>query len=131
MDIGIHALVNREGAAPAPLDGMTIALMDMKWTSLQTDCGNWEANTAVLLVRAAELLQQQHPTPVPVSERLPEPGEMDGSLVWCGSHASLLPYWEWCIDDIRHPCSSGYTHWLPANTPALPTALPLPQGEVE
>ena len=83
------------------------------------------------LERAAELLQQQHPTPVPVSERLPGPEEMDGSLVWCGSQAAGLPYWEWCLDDIRHPGSSGYTHWLPANTPALPTALPLTQGEVK
>jgi len=69
--------------------------------------------------RAAELLQRQHPAPVPVSERLPgdqlcwwyEPDEEDG---YGG---------RWTLLRIRGGTGT-YTHWLPAH--ALP--LPAPQG---
>lgn len=61
--------------------------------------------------------------PIPLSERKPEPDDMDGTLVWCGSKAPGLPYWEWCLDDIHGFCSSGYTHWLPANVQFLPARV--------
>lgn len=43
--IGGNAVGYREGASPAPLDGLTLALMDPKWTPPETHWGNWEANT--------------------------------------------------------------------------------------
>jgi len=77
-----------------------------------------------MLTRAADLLEQCHPTPVPASERLPRPEDCDGvgrcwwwnpptygGIAWW----SFEPY-EWVEDA---------THWLPAH------ALPLPAEEVE
>jgi hypothetical protein len=72
---------------------------------------------------AQEALRQIAPSPIPLSERKPEPGDMDGSLVWAGFKAPGLPYWEWCIDDVCAPCSTGYTHWLPASTKYLPARV--------
>lgn len=80
--------------------------------------------------RAAELLQQQHPAPVPVSERLPGPEDCDGEgRCWAGTRAFVdtsgdrdidyPPSWE--LREVR----AQDDVWLPAH------ALPLPQGEVE
>ena len=76
--------------------------------------------------RAAELLQQRHPEPVPVSERLPgaEDCDEDGRC-WLFSKVEK----KWSLIDASNPeaphlqyCCS---HWLPA------TALPPPAGEGE
>lgn len=73
--------------------------------------------------RAAELLQQQQPTPVPVNERLPGPGDRntEGKCWWfCTAYPGDWPHWIFGNEAFCDP-----THWLPAH------ALPLPQGEVE
>ena len=75
--------------------------------------------------RAAELLSQRHPTPVPVSERLPGPDDCDAEgRCWWGepqiedSHDAT---WNLCTqDDAKEFCTWGTKcGWLPAN--ALPT----------
>lgn len=67
---------------------------------------------------------QRHPTPVPVSERLPGPGDCDAEGR-CWLHLPDMgtePLWRLTDPSMR---SRYHSHWLPA------TALPLPQGEVE
>ena len=67
--------------------------------------------------RAAELLQRQHPQPVPVSEQWPEFSDCDDAEhVWCWSAAGLA-IGTWRLSRINQ---SIHTHWLPAN------ALPVP-----
>ena len=67
----------------------------------------------------AQLPQQRHPAPVPVSERLPGPGDcLDEGWAW---FFSPRVGWRQAV----LPVSAAYTHWLPAK------ALPLPQGEVQ
>lgn len=88
----------------------------------------WEHAQIDARARAADLLER-HPEPVPVSERLPGPGDCHfnpgaeiGSC-WCFNpveHAGGIAWWsfeplEW---------NESATHWLPA------TAMPLPAGEV-
>jgi hypothetical protein len=83
------------------------------------------------LTRAAELLEQRHPAPVPVSERLPgaedcttNPRTGQEQWFWGWVQHDPAPYsgrWrmmrrEWLADEA--------THWLPAH------ALPLPAAEV-
>jgi hypothetical protein len=79
--------------------------------------------TAEQLARAADLLAQRHPAPVPVSERLPGPGDWDrNGRCWlfdpCDhgwwSYRGALP-----SDGDPAP----FTHWLPYN------ALPIPRSE--
>lgn len=78
-------------------------------------------------IRATELIQQQHPTPVPVSERLPEPGDCDAEgRCWAWNPEAI--WWElFPVKFLALNAGDPYSHWLPAN--ALP--LPVPQGEVE
>ncbi len=79
-----------------------------------------------VVARAADLLSQRHPTPVPVSERLPGSEDCDGEgRCWLFSKVEK----EWRLLDVRNPgvphLKYCFSHWLPA------TALPLPAGEVE
>lgn len=73
--------------------------------------------------RAAELLQRQHPQPVPVSERLPEPGD------WVWHCYAGVRFWQHGIYNGCQffigdgPESQPASHWLPAHV------LPLPSGE--
>jgi hypothetical protein len=76
---------------------------------------------ALKLTRAADLLEQRHPTPVPVSER---PWEREGwcddeDRCWCMSSLDGPPPRWWLVRP--EPLSDGFV--LPA------TALPVPQGE--
>ena len=75
-----------------------------------------------LIHRAADLLEQHHPAPVPVSERLPELGDCDGEH-YCWRWNTIGGLWA------RQPLARSWyefeSHWLPAH------ALPLPSGEVE
>lgn len=74
-----------------------------------------------LMHRAADLLEQRHAEPVPVSERLPGPEDcLDEGWAWF-----FNPRTGW--RRATQPVHSGYTHWLPAT--ALPLPLPLPQQE--
>lgn len=82
-----------------------------------------------LCLRARAALDETKPNkscavdPIRLSERKPGPEDMDGGLVWAGSKAPGLQYWEWCIDDVYAPCSTGYTHWLPASIKYLPARV--------
>jgi hypothetical protein len=76
-------------------------------------------DTSNRLARAATLLQR-HPTPIPVAERLPGPGEW----VWhCYAGVRL---WELGRYNGRQffigdgPESQPATHWLPANDLPVP-----------
>ena len=99
-------------------------------TKAATEKSNRCHYSAILLTRAADILEQRHAEPVPVSERLPGPGDCHfnpgaeiGSC-WCFNpveHLGGIAWWsfeplEW---------NESATHWLPA------TALPLPAGEGE
>jgi hypothetical protein len=76
---------------------------------------------------ATSLTPESGEVPVPVAERLPEPGDCDveGRCWWstppaCGPHR-IRPCWTFDSEIME-----GDTHWLPAH------AIPLPQaGEVQ
>jgi hypothetical protein len=69
---------------------------------------------AHMVNRAAELLEQRHPTPIPVAERWPEFSDCDPQeRVWTWN--PVLDHWK--LSRINR---SVHTHWLPAN------ALPVP-----
>ena len=115
----------RYGHQPAPAaEGEVRGLV----AELQSTASGLESQsypqTAALITRAAELLQQQHPTPVPVSERLPGPGDLNDKG-WCW--VLYRGFATWALEPPlgQDGKPTGYTHWLPAH------ALPLPQGEVE
>ena len=81
-------------------------------------------HTAALITRAAYLLEQRHPTPVPVSERLPGPEDCDAEER-CWLHLPDMgtePLWRLTDPALR---ARYHTHWLSF------TALPLPEGEVK
>ena len=71
-----------------------------------------EVHALAVEARAAALLEQRHPTPVPVSERLPGAEDCNemGQCWWFDAEL-------WCLDIYDHE----YTHWLPHH------ALPVPQ----
>ena len=100
--------------------------------------------TADQMRRAADLLAQRHPEPVPVSERLPGPEDCDAEgRCWLLTVEDEYPQWRLHSIEGNQPggatmiwvpvdSSPGvmvdcfYTsHWLPAH------ALPLPAGEVQ
>jgi len=81
-----------------------------------------------IITRAADLLAQRHPEPVPVSERLPGPGDCDAEgRCWWGepqigdSHDAT---WNLCTqDEAEEYCTWGTKYgWLPAHALPLPTA---------
>ena len=120
--LGWRAAIARWGrpaAAPVPEPGEVAELVA------------WLRGTrAARLTRAAELLSQRHPTPVPVSERLPGPEDCDvEGRCWWGepqiedSHDAT---WNLCTqDDAEEFCIWGTKcGWLPFH------ALPLLEQEV-
>ena len=73
---------------------------------------------AHMIDRAATLLEQRLPTPMPVAERLPRPEDCDadGRCWWLTkSYPPGAVFWE-----LSRYCP-GSTHWLPANAIPLPT----------
>jgi hypothetical protein len=79
----------------------------------------------------ADLLERQCPQPIPVSERLPEAGDCDGSLCWQMvpipdiNGRGMMGLWELQHRDWLSDPDGDATHWLPAH------ALPPPVTEVE
>ena len=82
------------------------------------------------IIRAAELLQQQHPTPVPVSELLPGPSDVapwpkdSDASAWCWLGREVDGGWEW-----EHR-SAGYLVAFLATSPtgSPPTPCRCPQS---
>jgi hypothetical protein len=98
------------------------------------DCANVRMDEgyerpAFKFARAADLLEQRHPAPVPVTERLPGPEDCapwpknSDASAWCWMGKEVDGGWEW------EQRSAGYlvafpgdfTHWLPAHALPLPT----------
>ena len=108
-----RAVLARWGHHPAPPDAGEVGEL-VAWLRL-TGEGQPRLSSEgyARLTRAADLLEQRHPVPVPVAARLPGAEDCDAEeRCWL-----LAPRW------ILPP--SELTHWLPA------TALPLPAGEVQ
>jgi len=64
--------------------------------------------------RAAELLEQRHPTPIPLAERWPEFSDCDPEKrVWVWN--PFLDHWK-----MSRVNPSVHTHWLPANDLPVP-----------
>ena len=125
-------LLERRHPAPVPLpEGEVGELVDL----IRQIALAWEPDACLLgnmtagqLARAADLLAQRHPAPVPVSERLPQAEDCDaeGRCWWYRVEEDGVGEWFQ-----RVPCQSAedfilyrITHWLPFH------ALPLPAGEV-
>ena len=121
---GLRAVLARWGHQPTPLAEGEVAEI-AAWVRAYSDCEfgpHSEDPDHRGLYRAAELLQQQHPTPVPVSD---EPWKREGwcdenGWCWFGCHGEV---WMFCHPNEREISSVS----LPAG--ALP--VPLPQGGVE
>ena len=95
-----------------------------------------EVHALAVEARAAALLEQRHPTPVPVSERLPGaedcapwPGEPDATP-WAWAGKCVDDSWEWTqlsmlgmSSDIfaRFIAGGGWTYWLPHHALPIPT----------
>ena len=111
--------------APAPAEGEVAELVRWLRSRAGIPASPDFPAVAAMLTRAADLLEQRHPAPVPVAERLPGPedcdaegniwawrrfdpeGDMDNGDFWC------LAFCEWLEDE-----DCGYTHWL--SYPSLP-----------
>lgn len=71
--------------------------------------------------RVEPLLEWLHPTPMPVSERLPEPEDCDAEgRCWFGTPGCDVWGASWVLRKRSHQ-RNGITSWLPAH------ALPLPE----
>ena len=122
-----RAALARYGHQPAPpAQGELAELLE----ELRRTCFDVAPCDADTIKRAADLLAQRHPTPVPVSERLPGPEDCDDEgrcWQWIPDINGHYPLGHWELqhrDWVSDPdCDAP--HWLPA------TALPLPQGEVQ
>jgi hypothetical protein len=115
--------------APAPAEGEVAELVEflrIYGDEVMDEYGDVGEHDQ--LTRAAELLEQRHPTPVPVAERLPGPKDCDAEgRCWVHQPHEACPEspaWELMLAKYA---SANYEAvcWLPAN------ALPLPSGEVE
>ena len=125
-DAGIIRLA-RFGGRPAPAPAGEVGEL-VAWLREEAHYqGSWpdqRPSAAVQLTRAADLLEQRHPAPVPVSERLPGPEDCDAEgRCWWGSPCGYITGATWFLRTVAMR-KTWDTHWLPAN------ALPLPQGEV-
>lgn len=82
--------------------------------------------------RAAELLQQQHPQPVSVSERLPDPrpesegGDCDakGRCWLCYTNGCGVT--QWILIRMSEILEAPYSHWRPAHALPIPTTTETP-----
>lgn len=143
-----RAAISRYGHQPAPPDeGEVAELARLLRLDAHLERGDGMPQAAARFDRAADLLEQRHPTPVPVdellaayrsgaadaahptpvpvSERLPGPGDCDGEgRCWWGFEETDDYEASWTLRKmIGLPFDD--THWLPFN------ALPLPAGEVQ
>jgi hypothetical protein len=113
------ALVQPESQGPS--DEELEALWRLGWQSKDSKDG------AVLFAKEV-LARWGRPAiePVPVSERLPGPGDCDGEGCcwwWIVDQPGELPHWIYCT--LEKLSWTNFRHWLPHH------ALPVPQQEVE
>ena len=96
---------------PTLREEFTMILNEARCNSLSRIIGNIELGRRLVAV----VKQFKHPTPIPATERLPGPEDLNGILeeCWWYDHAC------WYLDTYQ----ANYTHWLPAN------ALPLPSND--
>lgn len=119
-----RAVLDSYGHQPAsPAEGEVRELM----TLLRAEASDDEIEDHLLWMtstnarRAAELLEQHHPAPVPVSERLPGPEDCDAEhYCWRWNTIGRL----WAKQPMARRWYDFESHWLPAY------ALPLPAGPV-
>ena len=126
-----RAVLARWGRAPAPVpvpEPGEVGELVAELNRIAADArAAWQITDARALTRAATLLQQQAApspavAPVPVSERLPGPGE------WVWHCYAGVRFWQHGRYNGRQffigngPESQPATHWLPAN------ALPAPEA---
>ena len=128
----LHELENKADLSPAPptpkpADGEVGELVaKLRRLAPHNPLGTADPT----ITRAADLLEQRHPAPVPVAERLPGPEDCDAEgFCWWFSPADpsagtfgVAAYW---VLRKHEPEDDFRTHWL------LATALPLPSGEVQ
>lgn len=128
---GLRAVLARWGC-PAPVAAGEVAelVADLRGTADGLE-RQYYSKTAALITRAADLLEQRHPAPVPVSER---PWERDGwsdeeGRCWWGRAADEFCNHDWHYAtraEVEEYCSDAMPQiTLPAH------ALPAPSGEVE
>jgi len=123
-----RAVLARWGHQPAPPAEGEVGevVADELVRQLRTKAATEKANrchySAILLTRAADLLEQRHPAPVPVNEH---PWKRDR---WCDDEDRCWCFNQWDLQWELENYTSG-AHWCEWMLPF--TALPLPQGEVE
>lgn len=89
---------------------------------LRSTASGWESHSypqnAALITRAADMLERQHPQPVPVSERLPGPEDCDaeGRCWWYGEGGDMVG---WTLD-AEGPSYYRAKYWLPAHALQAP-----------
>jgi hypothetical protein len=115
---GLRAVLARWGRQPAPVAagdvGELVAWLQSMAEEVRTE-DYATIHSSYLPARAADLLAQRHPAPVPVSERLP------------GQKDCLDEGWAWFFSprvgwrQATQPVHSTYTHWLPAHALPVPT----------
>jgi len=124
LRLAIAAARARRTASEPPADGEVGELVK----ELRRICFDVAPCDDDIITRAADLLAQRHPEPVPVSERLPGPGDCDAEgRCWWGepqigdSHDAT---WNLCTqDEAEEYCTWGTKYgWLPAHALPLPTA---------
>jgi hypothetical protein len=119
MDPSINPLMRPVPVSAPPAEGEVVGLVEgLNLISDGMDAMGHESDSW-FVARAADLLAQRHPTPVPVSKRLPGPEDCDAEGTCWAWHGTATSWGLFRLDPTVH------SHWLPAH------ALPLPAGEVE
>ena len=108
-----------DSSAPAAGEALvTDELVRQLRTKAATEKSNRCHYSAILLNRAADILERQHPQPVPVSERLPGPEDCDaeGRCWWYGEGGDMVG---WTLD-AEGPSYYRAKYWLPAHALQAP-----------
>jgi hypothetical protein len=112
----LHDLISHAIPTPQPpADGeVEDALLELR--SIVMGLGQMGMNVVAKRVEhAADLLQRQHPQPVPASERLPGAEDCDGGgrcwLLYRSTSMNRTPAWS--LVHRRSILDAPYSHWLP------------------
>jgi hypothetical protein len=114
-------------AQPEPQGPSDEELKDLLYYGYTTSTGHGERTDEIGFARAVLARWGRRAIePVPVSERLPGPGDCDGEGCcwwWIVDQPGELPHWIYCT--LEKLSWTNFRHWLPHH------ALPVPQQEVE